>query len=140
GAIMQPVIEIKEEEIQPLLPTPLKKIDEEEEASSTYMHQSHNLCENMASPVGCEHYVRSCLLKAPCCGKLYVCRLCHDAEENHEMDRFKVREVQCSECETVQEAQQTCQQCNVNFGEYYCDICHLFDKNKKQYHCQPCGI
>ncbi|KAK1892926.1 RING finger and CHY zinc finger domain containing protein 1 [Dissostichus eleginoides] len=94
----------------------------------------------MASPVGCEHYVRSCLLKAPCCGKLYVCRLCHDAEENHEMDRFKVREVQCSECQTVQEAQQTCQQCNVNFGEYYCDICHLFDKNKEQYHCQPCGI
>ncbi|XP_034728093.1 RING finger and CHY zinc finger domain-containing protein 1 [Etheostoma cragini] len=94
----------------------------------------------MASPAGCEHYVRSCLLKAPCCGKLYVCRLCHDAEENHPMDRFQVREVQCSECQTVQQAQQTCQQCHVQFGEYYCDICHLFDKDKKQYHCQPCGI
>lgn len=43
------------------------------------------------------------LLQAPCCGKLYVCRLCHDAEENHEMDRFKVKEVQCSECQTVQQ-------------------------------------
>uniref|UniRef100_A0A3B4XPW5 Ring finger and CHY zinc finger domain containing 1 n=1 Tax=Seriola lalandi dorsalis TaxID=1841481 RepID=A0A3B4XPW5_SERLL len=96
--------------------------------------------ENMASPVGCEHYARSCLLKAPCCGKLYVCRLCHDAEENHQMDRFKVREVQCSACQTVQQAQKTCQQCHVQFGEYYCDICHLFDKDKKQYHCQPCGI
>ncbi|XP_029019375.1 RING finger and CHY zinc finger domain-containing protein 1 [Betta splendens] len=94
----------------------------------------------MASHVGCEHYVRSCLLKAPCCGKLYVCRLCHDAEENHEMDRFKVREVQCSECQTVQQAQQMCQQCHVLFGEYYCSICHLFDEDKKQYHCQPCGI
>nr|XP_020445946.1 RING finger and CHY zinc finger domain-containing protein 1 [Monopterus albus]XP_020445947.1 RING finger and CHY zinc finger domain-containing protein 1 [Monopterus albus] len=94
----------------------------------------------MASHSGCQHYVRSCLLKAPCCGKLYVCRLCHDAEENHQMDRFKVREVQCSECQTVQQAQQTCQQCHVLFGEYYCDICHLFDKDKKQYHCQPCGI
>ncbi|KAI3372265.1 hypothetical protein L3Q82_022773 [Scortum barcoo] len=95
---------------------------------------------NMASPAGCEHYVRSCLLKAPCCGKLYVCRLCHDAEESHQMDRFKVKEVQCSECHTVQQAQQTCQQCHVQFGEYYCDICHLFDKDKKQYHCLPCGI
>ncbi|KAJ3604610.1 hypothetical protein NHX12_029350 [Muraenolepis orangiensis] len=77
---------------------------------------------------------------APCCGKLYVCRLCHDAEENHQMDRFKVTEVQCADCQTVQQAQQTCQKCNVEFGEYYCDICHLFDKDKKQYHCQPCGI
>ncbi|CAL8249363.1 unnamed protein product [Merluccius merluccius] len=94
----------------------------------------------MASPAGCEHYVRSCLLKAPCCGKLYVCRLCHDAEENHQMDRFKVSQVQCCDCQTVQQAQQSCQQCQVEFGEYYCDICHLFDKDKKQYHCQQCGI
>lgn len=43
------------------------------------------------------------VLQAPCCGKLYVCRLCHDAEENHQMDRFKVREVQCCECQTVQQ-------------------------------------
>lgn len=44
-----------------------------------------------------------CVLQAPCCGKLYVCRLCHDAEENHQMDRFKVKEVQCSECQTLQQ-------------------------------------
>uniref|UniRef100_A0A8C2H882 Ring finger and CHY zinc finger domain containing 1 n=1 Tax=Cyprinus carpio TaxID=7962 RepID=A0A8C2H882_CYPCA len=93
-----------------------------------------------ATRVGCEHYVRSCLLKAPCCGKFYVCRLCHDGEENHQMDRFKVREVKCAACNTIQEAQQICKECEVKFGEYYCDICHLFDKDKKQYHCQPCGI
>ncbi|XP_056603303.1 RING finger and CHY zinc finger domain-containing protein 1 [Triplophysa dalaica] len=93
-----------------------------------------------ATEAGCEHYVRSCLLKAPCCGKFYVCRLCHDGEENHQMDRFKVREVKCADCNTIQEAQQTCKKCSVKFGEYYCDICHLFDKDKKQYHCQPCGI
>ncbi|XP_038857516.1 RING finger and CHY zinc finger domain-containing protein 1-like [Salvelinus namaycush] len=94
----------------------------------------------MAAPVGCDHYVRSCFLKAPCCGKAYVCRLCHDAEEDHQMDRFLVKEVQCSVCNTVQQTQKTCQECNVTFGDYYCDICHLFDKDKKQYHCQPCGI
>ncbi|XP_051961523.1 RING finger and CHY zinc finger domain-containing protein 1-like isoform X2 [Xyrauchen texanus] len=37
-------------------------------------------------------------------------------------------------------AQHTCKECKVKFGEYYCGICHLFDKDKKQYHCQPCGI
>ncbi|XP_029573442.1 RING finger and CHY zinc finger domain-containing protein 1 isoform X2 [Salmo trutta] len=79
-------------------------------------------------------------MNAPCCGKAYVCRLCHDAEEDHQMDRFLVKEVQCSVCNTVQQAQKTCQECNVTFGDYYCDICHLFDKDKKQYHCQPCGI
>uniref|UniRef100_A0A4W5R108 Ring finger and CHY zinc finger domain containing 1 n=1 Tax=Hucho hucho TaxID=62062 RepID=A0A4W5R108_9TELE len=93
-----------------------------------------------AAPVGCDHYVRRCFLKAPCCGKAYVCRLCHDAEEDHQMDRFLVKEVQCSVCNTVQQAQKVCQECNVTFGDYYCDICHLFDKDKKQYHCQPCGI
>ncbi|KPP60845.1 RING finger and CHY zinc finger domain-containing protein 1-like, partial [Scleropages formosus] len=77
---------------------------------------------------------------APCCEKFYVCRLCHDAKENHQMDRFLVKEVKCSICNTVQKAQQMCEECGVKFSEYYCAICHLFDKDKKQYHCQPCGI
>lgn len=45
-------------------------------------------------------------VQAPCCGKLYVCRLCHDAEEPHELDRFKVEEVQCSQCLTLQQVWQ----------------------------------
>ncbi|KAK1806951.1 hypothetical protein P4O66_005432, partial [Electrophorus voltai] len=93
-----------------------------------------------ATTTGCEHYVRHCLLKAPCCGKFYVCRLCHDAEENHKMDRFEVKEVKCAVCNAVQESQHACVACGATFGEYYCDICHLFDKDKAQYHCQPCGI
>ncbi|PIO25186.1 hypothetical protein AB205_0108620, partial [Aquarana catesbeiana] len=37
-------------------------------------------------------------------------------------------------------AQKSCEHCNHVFGDYYCDICHLFDKDKKQYHCDGCGI
>ncbi|XP_069313482.1 RING finger and CHY zinc finger domain-containing protein 1 isoform X3 [Eulemur rufifrons] len=37
-------------------------------------------------------------------------------------------------------AQQSCEECSTLFGEYYCNICHLFDKDKKQYHCENCGI
>ncbi|CAD7693783.1 unnamed protein product [Nyctereutes procyonoides] len=90
---------------------------------------------------GCEHYDRGCLLKAPCCDKLYTCRLCHDNNEDHQLDhRFKVKEVQCINCEKIQHAQQTYEGCSTLFGEYYCSICHLFDKDKKQYHCDNCGI
>lgn len=38
------------------------------------------------------------------------------------------------------QAQKSCEHCNHVFGDYYCDICHLFDKDKKQYHCDGCGI
>lgn len=89
---------------------------------------------------GCEHYDRGCLLKAPCCDKLYTCRLCHDNKEDHQLDRFKVKEVQCVNCEKIQHAQKFCEECSTLFGEYYCSICHLFDKDKKQYHCESCGI
>ncbi|KAL8165947.1 UNVERIFIED_CONTAM: RING finger and CHY zinc finger domain-containing protein 1 [Gekko kuhli] len=93
-----------------------------------------------AGPGGCEHYRRGCLLKAACCGRFYVCRLCHDAGEGHAMDRFRVREVRCARCGRVQPAQQSCEDCHHVFGEYYCSICHLFDADKKQYHCEKCGI
>ncbi|KAK4818330.1 hypothetical protein QYF61_011086 [Mycteria americana] len=89
---------------------------------------------------GCEHYRRGCLLRAPCCGKLYACRLCHDGVEGHQLDRFRVAEVQCTRCRLLQKAQQRCEGCHSLFGEYYCGICHLFDRDKKQYHCAECGI
>lgn len=38
------------------------------------------------------------------------------------------------------QAQQRCEGCHSLFGEYYCGICHLFDRDKKQYHCAECGI
>lgn len=120
-------------------------------------------------------------LQAPCCGKLYPCRLCHDGAEEHRLDRFRVAEVQCSRCRLLQkvgagagrgggrrhggdrgggrrrhleprtspplppvwrspQAQQRCEGCQSLFGEYYCGVCHLFDRDKKQYHCDDCGI
>ncbi|XP_077160852.1 RING finger and CHY zinc finger domain-containing protein 1 [Paroedura picta] len=91
-------------------------------------------------PGGCEHYRRGCLLKAACCGRFYVCRLCHDAGEDHALDRFRVREVRCARCRRVQQAQQRCEGCQLVFGEYFCGTCHLFDADRKQFHCEACGI
>jgi len=42
------------------------------------------------------------LLQAPCCGKTYVCRLCHNDVELHEIDRHAVVDIICSVCSTKQ--------------------------------------
>jgi hypothetical protein len=37
--------------------------------------------------LGCSHYTRGAKLLAPCCAHLYVCRLCHDEQCHHALDR-----------------------------------------------------
>merc|ERR1719223_75232 len=51
--------------------------------------------------IPCVHYERKCIIIAPCCGKIYGCRVCHDELTNGshgQMDRFKIREIVCKEC------------------------------------------
>lgn len=43
--------------------------------------------------LGCAHYARGAQLVAPCCGRVYTCRQCHDEAEDHVMDRYAVREM-----------------------------------------------
>ncbi|CAL1529500.1 unnamed protein product [Lymnaea stagnalis] len=88
----------------------------------------------------CQHYKRLCKLKAPCCSVFYSCRFCHDEVNNHEMDRHKVQEVQCKECNTIQKVCKECCNCGITFGEYFCPVCRLYDDNKDQFHCEKCGI
>ena len=56
---------------------------------------------------GCQHYRRKVQIIAPCCSKVYTCRLCHDEEENdnqrdirkaHKVDRKAIRECICLVC------------------------------------------
>ncbi|XP_065827708.1 RING finger and CHY zinc finger domain-containing protein 1-like [Oscarella lobularis] len=91
---------------------------------------------------GCEHYSRKCALIAPCCAKVYPCRVCHDAAESHNIDRRAVTEVRCNECKTRQPVGNKCENCDVTFGSsYFCKICRLYDdKDKGQFHCDSCGI
>ncbi|OMJ18271.1 RING finger and CHY zinc finger domain-containing protein 1 [Smittium culicis] len=77
------------------------------------------------SAIGCSHYKIKAKIRAKCCGKLYWCRLCHDKEELHEMDRFDVDEMECQECNSIQPIGQTCKDCGVKVASYYCDICKL---------------
>ena len=94
--------------------------------------------------VGCEHYVRRCRLIAPCCGKEYVCRHCHNDAETHEMDRHAVKEVVCTACNNQQSVSQTCsnERCGIQFAAYFCSVCNFFDDRieRNYYHCDKCGI
>ena len=86
-----------------------------------------------AKKYGCEHYKRKCalivcekgylefsrnhemwlyqlkeyfLFQAPCCGKKYTCRVCHDDTEDHELIRKKVNRVHCLTCDKVQQVRE----------------------------------
>ena len=58
----------------------------------------------------CVHYERVCQIVAPCCNRVFGCRLCHDEEmsdvvgaSHPPLDRFSVNEVICISCSTRQE-------------------------------------
>jgi len=90
---------------------------------------------------GCEHYKRKCKFISPCCGKIYTCRLCHDDEESHELDRKAIKEVLCAVCNLRQPISNKCINCKVTFGKYFCSICNLFeDGDKDIFHCNKCDI
>ena len=94
----------------------------------------------------CKHYKRNCRIVAPCCGEVFACRLCHDDQQSHHIDRKKIAYVECTICgpSSRQLASPNCVQCGVLFAEYYCDICKLWDdegvRKKKIYHCEGCTI
>ncbi|KAJ8923952.1 hypothetical protein NQ315_006728 [Exocentrus adspersus] len=90
---------------------------------------------------GCTHYKRKCKFVTPCCEKIYVCRFCHDDEEDHTLDRKAITELICALCDTRQPVQTKCKTCGVLFGKYSCLECNLFDdEDKSQFHCTGCGI
>lgn len=55
----------------------------------------------------CVHYERNCNIVAPCCNRVFGCRICHDefsASGHAPMNRFMVQEVVCKNCNTRQNA------------------------------------
>src|SRR3989338_507816 len=66
----------------------------------------------------CAHYERHCSLVAPCCNRIYVCHRCHDANEDHEIDRQEVTEIICRHCHTRQKLGRFCQGCQIEFAKY----------------------
>lgn len=90
---------------------------------------------------GCQHYQRGCKLVSPCCDKVYSCRLCHDNNEDHILDRYSVSKIRCNTCDTLQDVSNKCITCSCNFGTYFCKICRFFDNaDRDHYHCNKCKL
>ncbi|KAF7682754.1 RING finger and CHY zinc finger domain-containing protein 1 [Astathelohania contejeani] len=89
----------------------------------------------------CVHYDRDCLILAECCSKLFPCRHCHDASENHEINRFEVKQVLCLECGLLQNINRVCARCRAILASYFCASCKfLVTTDKEIFHCSQCGI
>jgi RING finger/CHY zinc finger protein 1 len=103
---------------------------------------------NNTSIIWCGHYKSGCSLIAKCCGEEFGCRFCHDNEDDtHTMNRYDVEEIVCNKCKLRQPVSNSCKNdnCdnkNIPFAKYYCDICHLYSDNHitEIYHCDKCKI
>ena len=94
--------------------------------------------------LGCKHYMRACKMRAACCNRIYTCRLCHDAEQAHIMDRTATSEILCMRCDTLQAVSPSCvnAECGERFSKYFCMVCVFFEDDEKRsvYHCHSCNV
>lgn len=102
-----------------------------------------NELENTLPPI-CSHYERGCKIVSMCCNKVVECHVCHDEVEDHEMNRFNIKEIICNECGTIQKPSLSCEECHLQFGKYYCKKCNLWENKEPEhkciFHCNKCGI
>ncbi|CAM9754587.1 unnamed protein product, partial [Heterosigma akashiwo] len=72
---------------------------------------------------------------------------CHDQEQGHKMDRYRIHTMKCMGCEETQPVGQYCRNKACKYSKeplsrYYCAICKLFDDapGKAIYHCPYCNL
>lgn len=94
--------------------------------------------------INCPHKKIKCNIISPCCGKEFMCSLCHDEyysqkSNDHKMNGKKVTRIVCLKCEEYQDISNQCTKCNIKFAEYYCDKCKVFGDTNSGYHCDKCN-
>lgn len=89
----------------------------------------------------CEHYKKNpFMLVAKCCDKLFWCRLCHDEQSDHKIDRYATEKMKCMKCHTRQKVGEVCTTCGTKVN-YFCKVCKFWsDDNLKKFHCDKCGL
>ena len=92
--------------------------------------------------LGCAHYMRNVKLQCSICHRWYTCRFCHDAAEDHPLNRRETKNMLCMLCGCAQRAAGECRACGQTAAWYYCGVCKLWDNDPKKniYHCDDCGI
>lgn len=126
--------------------TPNKKQSLQKVLHQSYQSANFNTLETFNAletnnKSSCQYYPsRKCSLECVLCKKYYHCRFCHNDAEDHKFDRQNVQNVCCLECNTIQSPDVRCHNCDVQFGDYYCDRCHLYADTTEIFHCDGCGI
>ena len=99
--------------------------------------------------MGCKHYRRGCLVRAPCCPTFYSCRFCHNENEaKHEINRHAIHEIICMHClvkdpkTAPQPVSNECVKCKAVMARYFCAICKFFDDEPDRaiFRCEGCGV
>ena len=127
------------------------------------MNNGYVLKEEPKKRIYCSHYKRYTSILSKCCNKIYPCRICHDENEDHVINRHDIDYMKCDMCNCLQKISNSCKnpECfkyNKNYN-YFCKACNLCtnkkDKNKVVinsiitntintdidiYHCNDCGI
>ena len=95
----------------------------------------------------CQHYVRRCYVRFPCCNEYYACHRCHNNADKCDKTKIKARNathLKCAECQVEQEINedsQHCSACSAKLAVYFCSKCkHFTHQEKLPYHCDKCGI
>ena len=131
------IFQLSPDDLQPTYyqrPDPPPKNGEQEE---------HTMgIEDDSQALGCAHYKRNIKLQCSACHRWYTCRFCHDAVEDHMLNRRETKNMLCMLCGCAQPASEECMLCSERGAWYYCDICKLWDDSpdKSIYHCNDCGI
>lgn len=90
--------------------------------------------------LGCAHYRRNVKIQCSTCNLWYTCRFCHDAAEQHTLNRKETKHMLCMLCGCAQKASEACISCGELAATYYCSVCKLWDSDCPTYHCTGCGI
>lgn len=95
--------------------------------------------------LGCEHYKRNNKILAACCNRFYVCRHCHNADQDHAIDRYATSVMFCMVCRTIQPKGHDCRSAVCNgrqLAVYFCNICNFWDNcdDKSIFHCPDCNV
>ena len=127
------------------------------------MNKRFNITETKKKEnIFCPHYNKYTYLVSKCCNKIYPCRNCHDANENHKLNRHDIDFMKCDFCKCLQKVSDKCINPDCNYNKkhaYFCKICNLWfnikdeykvfinslliqDINiyRENYHCLKCGI
>lgn len=113
-----------------------------DDSKPSFVPAGENSGEDYEPRLGCQHYKRNVKLQCFTCKRWYPCRFCHDAVENHSLDRKSTEHMLCMLCGSPQPAAEWCRKCGKLASWYYCSICKLWDDDNEKsiYHCNDCGI